>query len=147
MNQVSSTDKEFIMKDILNLKVSSNNVLASYMHGNFTTNDLLNYLRNSNPKLFTDNPIRAFYMCLRDKLLTNEGMRLGLLSQEKVQRKIKSSEDQFLAREFLLNTLPNEKVISIPKEELERITLKLKNKYTINIFHDHLNLLFKDKWI
>ena len=85
-------------------------------------------------------------MCLRDKILTNEGIRLGLLSQEKVQRKIKSSEDQFLAREFLLNTLPNEKVISIPKEELEMITHKLRNKYTINIFHDHLNLLFEDKW-
>ena len=146
MNQVSSTDKEFIMKDILNLKVNSKTVLASYKNGNFTTNDLLNYLRNSNPKLFIDNPIRAFYMCLRDKLLTNEGMRLGLLSQEKVQRKIKSSEDQFLAREFLLNTLPNEKVISIPKEKLEMITHKLRNKYTINIFHDHLNLLFEDKW-
>ena len=78
MNQVSSTDKEFIMKDILNLKVNSKTVLASYKNGNFTTNDLLNYLRNSNPKLFIDNPIRAFYMCLRDKLLTNEGMRLGL---------------------------------------------------------------------
>ena len=146
MNQVSSTDKEFIMKDILNLKVNSKTVLARYENGNFTTNDLLNYLRNSNPKLFIDNPIRAFYMCLRDKLLTNEGMRLGLLNQEKVQRKIKSSEDQFLAREFLLNTLPNEEGISIPKEELEMITHKLRKKYTINIFHDHLNLLFEDKW-
>ena len=146
MNQVNSADKEFVMKDILNLKVNSNTILASYKDGNFTTSDLLNYLRNSNPKLFTDNPIRAFYTCLRDKLLTNEGMRLGLLNQEKVQRKIKSSEDQFLAREFLLNTLPNEKVISIPKEDLEMITYKLRNKYTINIFHDHLNLLFEDKW-
>ncbi|MAL65396.1 MAG: hypothetical protein CMF94_04775 [Candidatus Marinimicrobia bacterium] len=146
MNQVNSADKEFVMKDILNLKVNSNTILASYKDGNFTISDLLNYLRNSNPKLFTDNPIRAFYTCLRDKLLTNEGMRLGLLNQEKVQRKIKSSEDQFLAREFLLNTLPNEKVISIPKEDLEIITHKLRNKYTINIFHDHLNLLFEDKW-
>ena len=147
MNQVHSNDKEFILKDILNLKMNSNTILASYKDGNFTTNDLLNYLRNSNPKLFIDNPIRAFYMCLRDKLLTNEGMRLKLLNKEKVQRKIKSAEDQFLAREFLLNTLPNKETISIPKEELERITLKLKNKYTINIFHDHLNLLFKDKRI
>ena len=135
------------MKDILNLKMNSNTVLASYKDGNFTTNDLLNYLRNSNPKLFIDNPIRSFYMCLRDKLLTNEGMRLGLLNQEKVQRKIKSAEDQFLARAFLLNTLPKKATISIPKEELEIITLKLKNKFTINIFHDHLNFLFKDKWI
>ena len=145
MNQVNSNDKEFIMKDILNLKMNSNTILASYKDGNFTTNDLLNYLRNSNPKLFIDNPIRSFYMCLRDKLLTNEGMRLGLLNQEKVQRKIKSAEDQFLARAFLLNTLPKKETISIPKEELEIITLKLKNKFTINIFHDHLNLLFKDK--
>ena len=145
MNKVSSTDKEFIMKDILNLKANSKTVLASYKHGTFTTNDLLNYLRNSNPKLFIDNPIRAFYMCLRDKLLTNEGMRLKLLNKEKVQRKVKSAEDQFLAREFLLNMLPNEKVISIPKEELEMITHKLRNKYAINIFHDHLNLLFEEK--
>ena len=146
MNQVHSNDKEFILKDILNLKMNSNTILANYKDGNFTTNDLLNYLRNSNSKLFIDNPIRAFYMCLRDKLLTDVGRRLKLFKQEKVQRKIKSSEDQFLAREFLLNTLPNEKVISIPKEKLELITHKLRNKYTINIFHDHLNLLFEDKW-
>ena len=73
-------------------------------------------------------------------------MRLKLLNKEKVQRKINSAEDQFLAREFLLNTLPNKETISIPKEELEMITHKLRKKYTINIFHDHLNLLFEDKW-
>ena len=138
---------EFIFRFKISFMINSNTILASYKDGNFTVNDLLNYLRNSNPKLFIDNPIRAFYMCLRDKLLTNEGMRLKLLNKEKVQRKINSAEDQFLAREFLLNTLPNKETISIPKEELERITLKLKNKYTINIFHDHLNLLFKDKRI
>ena len=87
MNQVHSNDKEFILKDILNLKMNSNTILASYKDGNFTTKDLLNYLRNSNPKLFLDNPIRAFYMCLRDKLLTNEGMRLKLLNKEKVKEK------------------------------------------------------------
>ena len=92
--------------------MNSNTILASSKDGKFTTNDLLSYLRNSNPKLFIDNPIRTFYMCLRDKILTDEGRRLGLLNRKKVQRKIKSAEDQFLARAFLLNTLPKKELLS-----------------------------------
>ena len=82
-------------------------------------------------------------MCLRDKILTDEGRRLGLLNRKKVQLKIKSAEDQFLARAFLLSYLPGKEKNNISKKQLESLTPRLKDKYEINIFHDHLDLLFK----
>ena len=53
---------------MIDLKLNSGRILATFQSGSFSVNDLLNHLRNSSPKTFLDNPIQAFYFALRDKI-------------------------------------------------------------------------------
>ena len=69
---------EKLTKYIIDLRLNSNTVLAKYGTEKFTINDLLHNLRNSNPKIFLDNPIQAFHITLRDNILTTEAINLGL---------------------------------------------------------------------
>ena len=100
IDEVEKQMSEKLTKYMIDLKLNSKTVLATYGLKEFTINDLLHNLRNSNPKIFLDNPIQAFHIALRDNILTTEAINLGLEKKKHVQWKIQSSKDQYMAREF-----------------------------------------------
>ena len=132
-----------ITEYIIDLKLNSKITLATFKQGVFTVNDLLNNLRNSNPKTFLDNPVQAFYISLRNKILTEEAIHHGLLTNKNVQRKIKSKEDQYMAREFLLSLSTKNEKENFSKKEIKTVIENLKNQFPVTIYKKHLNQLFQ----
>ena len=134
---------EKLTEYIIDLKLNSNTVLATYGVEKFTIDDLLHNLRNSNPKIFLDNPIQAFYIALRDEILTTKAINLGLEQNKQVQWKIQSSKDQYMAREFLLS-LPNKKdSTNFSKKEINDLTEKLKDQFLVTVYNEHFNQLLQ----
>ena len=136
---------EKLTEFIIDLKLNANTTLATFKNGSFTINDLLNNLRNSSPKSFLDNPVQAFYIALRNKLLTTEALNRGLQNNKKVQWKIQSKEDQYLAREFLLSLSKDKKQKNFSEKDIMEITKKLKAQYKIVVYDKSLEKLFKSK--
>jgi parvulin-like peptidyl-prolyl isomerase len=132
-----------ITEYIIDLKLNSKITLATFKQGAFTVNDLLNNLRNSNPKTFLDNPVQAFYISLRNKILTEEAIHHGLLTNKNVQRKVKSKEDQYMAREFLLSLSTKNEKENFSKKEIKAVTKNLKKQFPVTIYKEHLNRLFQ----
>ena len=127
---------------MIDLKLNSGRILATFQSGSFSINDLLNHLRNSSPKTFLDNPIQAFYFALRDEILTKEAINLGLIDNQHVQRKIQSKEDQYLAREFLLFKSQKKDKAHFSENEISTIINQLKLEYKVTIYDDNLDRLF-----
>ena len=140
---IKPKNSQELTKFIIDLKSNSNITLAKYKKGSFTINDLLNNLRNSDPKIFLDNPIQAFYISLRNKILTTEAINLGFLNSKNVQRKVKSKEDQYMAREFLLSLSNNNDKTNFSKKEIKNITEKLKTQFSVAIYNENLYSLFQ----
>ena len=134
---------EKLTKYIIDLRLNSNTVLAKYGTEKFTINDLLHNLRNSNPKIFLDNPIQAFHIALRDNILTTEAINLGLEKKKHVQWKIQSSKDQYMAREFLLSVSNKKNNTNFSKKEIRELTEKLKDQFLITVNQENLNQIFK----
>ncbi|MEL1225158.1 MAG: peptidylprolyl isomerase [Candidatus Neomarinimicrobiota bacterium] len=140
---INPKTKERLTDFMVDLKLNSGRVLATFQRGSFSINDLLNHLRNSSPKTFLDNPIQAFYFALRDKILTIEAINLGLLDNKQVQRKIHSKEDQYLAREFLLSKSAKRDNAHFSEKEISTITNQLKLEHKVIIYDDNLDRLFQ----
>ena len=134
---------EKLTKYIIDLKLNSETVLATYGLEKFTVNDLLHNLRNSSPKIFLDNPIQAFHIALRDNILTTEAINLGLEKKKHVQWKIQSSKDQYMAREFLLSVSNKKNNTNFSKKEIRELTEKLKDQFLITVNQENLNQIFK----
>ena len=134
---------EKLTKYMIDLRTNSNTVLATYGLKEFTINDLLHNLRNSNPKIFLDNPIQAFHIALRDNILTTEAINLGLEKKKHVQWKIQSSKDQYMAREFLLSVSNKKNNTNFSKKEIKELTEKLKDQFLITVNQENLNQIFK----
>ena len=141
-NVIKPKTSEMLSEFMVDLKLSSNEPLATFKTGSFTINDLLSNLRNSSPKTFLDNPIQAFYIALRNKILTAEAIDRGLIVNKKVQWKIKSKEDQYLAREFLFSISSNRGVVNFSEDQILDITNELKDKYRIEVYDENLNRVF-----
>ena len=139
---ITPKTRERLTDFMIDLKLNSGRVLATFQRGSFSINDLLNHLRNSSPKTFLDNPIQAFYFALRDKILTIEAINLGLLDNKQVQRKIHSKEDQYLAREFYFQN-QQKKISSFFRKEISTIVNKLKLEHKVTIYDDNLDRLFQ----
>jgi hypothetical protein len=133
---------EKLTEFMIDLKLGSNATLATFKTGSFTINDLISNLRNSSPKTFLDNPIQAFYLALRNKILTDEAINRGLINNKKVQWKIKSKEDQYLAREFLLSISTKRGNANFSERDILDITKELKTKYPIEVYNENLDEIF-----
>ena len=136
---------ERILNAVLDLKLNKNMVLATYPNGSFTVDDLLNNLRNSNTGKFLENPVQAFYIALRDKILTNNAEKSGLINKKEVQWKIKSTEDEYLAQKYLLSLSDDNSKIYFSTEEVSEITNRLKEEIPITIYKKNMELLFSNK--
>ncbi len=134
---------EKLTKYIIDLRLNSSTVLATYGSETFTINDLLHHLRNSTPQIFLDNPIQAFHIALRDNILTTEAINLGLEKKKHVQWKIQSSKDQYMAREFLLSVSNKKNNTNFSKKEIRELTEKLKDQFLIAVNQENLNQIFK----
>ena len=141
-NVIKPKTSEMLSEFMVDLKLSSSASLATFKTGSFTINDLLNNLRNSSPKTFLDNPIQAFYLALRNKILTDEAIDRGLINNKKVQWKIKSKEDQYLAREFLLSISTRRGNANFSERDILDITKELKTKYPIEVYNENLKRVF-----
>ena len=139
---INPKTRERLTDFMIDLKLNSSRILATFQSGSFSVNDLLNHLRSSSPKTFLDNPIQAFYFALRDKILTIEAINLGLLDNKQVQRKIHSKEDQYLAREFLLSKSAKKDKPHFSEKEILAIINKIKLEYKVTIYDDNLDRLF-----
>ena len=133
---------EKLTKYMIDLRANSNTVLATYGVKEFTINDLLHNLRNSNPKIFLDNPVQAFHIAFRDNILTKEALNLNLETNKRVQWKVQSSKDQYMAREFLLSIL-KKKNNNFSQKEILNLTKKLETEFLISIYRENLNHIFK----
>ena len=133
---------EKLTEFMIDLKLGSNATLATFKTGSFTINDLISNLRNSSPKTFLDNPIQAFYLALRNKILTDEAIDRGLINNKKVQWKIRSKEDQYLAREFLLSISTKRGNANFSERDILDITKELKTKYPIEVYNENLDEIF-----
>ena len=142
-NNLNSQNTNEIKEFMVDLKVNSDSELARYQKGSFTIDDLLNNLRNSSPKSFLENPIQAFYISLRNHILTNEAIHHGLLKNKNVQRRIKSKEDEYMAREFLLSLSKIDGKTNFSNKEIKTITEKLKTQFPITIYHENIDRIFQ----
>ena len=133
---------EKLTKYMIDLRANSKTVLATYGVKEFTINDLLHNLRNSNPKIFLDNPVQAFHIAFRDNILTKEALNLNLETNKRVQWKVQSSKDQYMAREFLLSML-KKKNNNFSQKEILNLTKKLETEFLISIYRENLNQIFK----
>ena len=133
---------EKLTKYIIDLKLNSKTVLATYGLEKFTINDLLHNLRNSSPKIFLDDPMQAFYIALRNNILTTKAINLGLEKNKHVQWKIRSSRDQYMAREFLLS-VSNKKNTNLSKKETQNLTGKLETQFLVTVYDEHLSQIFQ----
>ena len=146
------TNKEAIISDgkkgdqikdtILNLKLNQNTILANFPNGNFSVNDLLSGLRKSRPNIFLKDPIQSFYIALRDKILTSTAVNEGLLDDNSVKWATQSTEDNYLARSYLLFLKKDSNRKNFSNDELKEVSDKLKKKVSINIFLENLDKLF-----
>ena len=135
--------RERLTDFMIDLKLNSGRILATFQGGSFSINDLLNHLRNSSPKTFLNNPIQAFYFALRDKILTIEALKLGLIDNKQVQRKVQSEEDQYLAREYLLFKSAEKDKPHFSEKEISTIINQLKLDHKVTIYDDNLDRLFQ----
>ena len=133
---------EKLTKYMIDLRANSKTVLATYGVKEFTINDLLHNLRNSNPKIFLDNPVQAFHIAFRDNILTKEALNLDLETNKRVQWKVQSSKDQYMAKEFLLSML-KKKNNNFSQKEILNLTKKLETEFLISIYRENLNQIFK----
>ena len=141
-NVIKPKTREMLSEFMVDLKLSSNASLATFKTRSFTINDLLSNLRNSSPKTFLENPIQAFYIALRNNILTAEAIDRGLIVNKKVQWKIKSKEDQYFAREFLFSISSNRDVANFSENQILDITNELKGKYRIEVYNENLKKIF-----
>ena len=144
-NNLKESNKEKIINVVQDLKLNKNMVLATYPGGTFTVDNLLNNLRNSNTGKFLDDPIQAFYTALRDEILTSKALEMGLTNNERVQKKIKSAEDQYLAQRYLLSLSPSNAKNYFSQKEIAEMTVALKKEITVTIFKENMELLFSNK--
>ena len=144
-NNLKESNKEKIINVVQDLKLNKNMVLATYPGGTFTVDNLLNNLRNSNTGKFLDDPIQAFYTALRDEILTSKALEMGLTNNERVQMKIKSAEDQYLAQRYLLSLSPSNAKNYFSQKEIAEMTVALKKEITVTIFKENMELLFSNK--
>ena len=144
-NNLKESNKEEIISVVQDLKLNKNMVLATYPGGTFTVDNLLNNLRNSNTGKFLDDPIQAFYTALRDEILTSQALEMGLTNNERVQMKIKSAEDQYLAQRYLLSLSPSNAKNYFSQKEIAEMTVALKKEITVTIFNKNMELLFSNK--
>ena len=140
---INPKTKERLTDFMIDLKLNSDRILATFQSVSFSVNDLLNHLRSSSPKTFLDNPIQAFYFALRDKILTTEALKLGLIENKQVERKIHSEEDQHLAREYLLSKLAKRDEPHLFEKEILIIINQLKLNHKVTIYNDNLDRLFQ----
>ena len=140
---INPKTRERLTDFMIDLKLNSGRILATFQGGSFSINDLLNHLRNSSPKTFLNNPIQAFYFALRDKILTIEALKLGLIDNKQVQRKIQSEEDQYLAREYLLFKSAEKDKPHFSEKEISTIISQLKLDHKVTIYDDNLDRLFQ----
>ena len=144
-NNLKESNKEKIINVVQDLKLNKNMVLATYPRGTFTVDNLLSNLRNSNTGKFLDDPIQAFYTALRDEILTSKALEMGLTNNERVQMKIKSAEDQYLAQRYLLSLSPSNAKNYFSQKEIAEMTAALKKEITVTIFNENVELLFSNK--
>ena len=91
-----------IKDEVLDLKLNQDAILATFNDGDFNVGDLLSGLRESRPNIFLKDPIQSFYIALRDKILTSTAISEGLLDDNSVKWATQSTEDNYLARSYLL---------------------------------------------
>ena len=58
---INPKTRERLTDFMIDLKLNSGRILATFQSVSFSVNDLLNHLRGSSPKTLLDNPIQAFY--------------------------------------------------------------------------------------
>ena len=74
--------------------------------------------------------------------LTDEAIDRGLLNNKKVQWKIRSKEDQYLARELLLSISTKRGNANFSERDILDITKELKTKYPIEVYNENLDEIF-----
>ena len=131
-----------IKDEVLDLKLNQNAILATFNDGDFNVGDLLSGLRESRPNIFLKDPIQSFYIALRDKILTSTAISEGLLDDNSVKWATQSTEDNYLARSYLLFLKRDSNKKNFSTDELKEVSDKLKKKISINIFPENLNKLF-----
>ena len=70
---------------------------------------------------------------------------MGLTNNERVQMKIKSAEDQYLAQRYLLSLSPSNAKNYFSQKEIAEMTVALKKEITVTIFKENMELLFSNK--
>ena len=131
-----------IKDHILSLKLNQDAVLATFNDGDFNVGDLLSGLRQSRPNIFLKDPIQSFYIALRNKILTSTAVSEGLLDDNSVKWATQSTEDNYLARSYLLYLKRDSNRKNFSNDELKEVSDKLKKKVSINIFLDNLDKIF-----
>ena len=131
-----------IKDEVLDLKLNQDAILATFNDGDFNVGDLLSGLRESRPNIFLKDPIQSFYIALRDKILTSTAISEGLLDDNSVKWATQSTEDNYLARSYLLFLKRDSNKKNFSTDELKEVSDELKKKVSINIFPENLNKLF-----
>ena len=69
-------------------------------------------------------------------------MNIGLIDNQQVQINIKSKEDQYLAREYLLSKSEKKDKAYFSEKEILTIINQFKFEYKVTIYDDNLDRLF-----
>jgi len=121
---------------------SLNEPLAHYDGGTFTVKDFMDGLLSIRPAQSTHSPITSFYQALRNKILVEEALNLGLEQDPIIQVKVQDIEDQFLASAFLKSHLNGQSSGHMNASELKSISDSLRAVYSITTYPEHLAALF-----
>jgi len=140
---VNSDQNSDIIKNLFtNLREIAHLPLAQHDGGEFLVQDYIDGIQSLPPVQTNYSPKMTFYHALRNKILSEEGGKMGLGNHPNVQFKIQDSKDRFLSRAFLSTFFDGEAQGRFFKARLDAIADSLRNNISVTLYPEHLERLF-----
>ena len=116
--------------------------MAQYDGGEFLVQDYIDGIQSLPPVQTNYSPKMTFYHALRNKILSEEGGKMGLGNHPNVQFKIQDSKDRFLSQAFLSTFFDGETQGRFSKARLDAIADSLRNNISVTLYPEYLERLF-----
>ena len=140
---VNSNQNSDIIKNLFtNLREIAHLPLAQHDGGEFLVQDYIDGIQSLPPVQTNYSPKMTFYHALRNKILSEEGGKMGLGNHPNVQFKIQDSKDRFFSRIFLSTLFDGETQGSFSRARLDTIADSLRKNISVTLYPKHLDRLF-----
>ena len=140
---VNSNQNSDIIKNLFtNLREIAHLPLAQHDGDEFLVQDYIDGIQSLPPVQTNYSPKMTFYHALRNKILSEEGGKMGLGNHPNVQFKIQDSKDRFFSRIFLSTLFDGETQGSFSRARLDTIADSLRKNISVTLYPKHLDRLF-----